>query len=738
MKCARALGVFTSSLFTVLLGTTPTLVVAEEAPATAPSTTTEANREAGAEDEAPLRTWSIGRRGQKLVGRILENNGGWLRIREDNGRVSGVQFGAVSQADRDYLDQWRREGMKRNLPAKAIERIDQRAAQREAFITGIKTALAEKDYDKLEALAKSLRTEHESFDWEIGRGKLDIFYAVLADEKYAPEAALKEWQAARPQSQTPLLALAVHNLITGWRIRGSSAAAAVPEDRYRSFEEYVQKTHELALNAKDLGGDDPEVFRQLLEAAKVQSWPREDLLELFEELMKIDPLYFPVHQTIAEIKLPRWGGDPGEMEQFAAELADRVGGADGEVLYARIAQRIAIYMGPIGVLKQTDLKYERIRDGLATLIERDPESTELVNLAAYYAWAAKDAKTAKARFEQLSRLDDCLSTKCFYDFDEFDRVRRWATLSLVGERTPVLMPIGGESQFVCYLPDKRMAVAGSLRGTHRIRVLDLESMSVLELGTEGLALDFKGQVLAVAASPQEVLFVGRSSTGQGLDMHVDLDGLQPFGGLNRECQQVFSVSSSAPDELYVTVDDGRGLKIWNGKRRTGSIVPGIEGKPSSAAFATGGELLAVGRADGKLALWDVPQQKLRGEVVNLGDQPIVRTAFAGGGKLLCLAQADGVIHLLDVEQQQVIGKLAAPGDLRDLVVSHDGKLLATAHGKDRVAVIWDAIERRETRRCVGHSGDVTSVSFSEDDTTLATGSIDTSIRLWPVVAPVQP
>lgn len=44
--------------------------------------------------------------------------------------------------------------------------------------------------------------------------------------------------------------------------------------------------------------------------------------------------------------------------------------------------------------------------------------------------------------------------------------------------------------------------------------------------------------------------------------------------------------------------------------------------------------------------------------------------------------------------------------------------------------LWDLNSAKTTRRFVGHTGDVLSVSFSADNRQIVSGSRDRSIRLW--------
>ena len=51
---------------------------------------------------------------------------------------------------------------------------------------------------------------------------------------------------------------------------------------------------------------------------------------------------------------------------------------------------------------------------------------------------------------------------------------------------------------------------------------------------------------------------------------------------------------------------------------------------------------------------------------------------------------------------------------------------------DNTVRVWDATSVRELRTLVGHADSVTSVVFSADGKTLASGSADRTVRLWSV------
>ena len=71
------------------------------------------------------------------------------------------------------------------------------------------------------------------------------------------------------------------------------------------------------------------------------------------------------------------------------------------------------------------------------------------------------------------------------------------------------------------------------------------------------------------------------------------------------------------------------------------------------------------------------------------------------------------------------------GSVSSVAFSSDGKTLASG-GIDNTVKLWDARSRQEVATLKGHPGDVTSVAFSSDDKMLASGGDDNTVKLWDV------
>jgi WD40 repeat protein len=63
--------------------------------------------------------------------------------------------------------------------------------------------------------------------------------------------------------------------------------------------------------------------------------------------------------------------------------------------------------------------------------------------------------------------------------------------------------------------------------------------------------------------------------------------------------------------------------------------------------------------------------------------------------------------------------------------SHDGKTLASG-SEDNIIRLWDVLTGAELRALKGHPGSILSVALSPDGKTLASNSADSTIKLWDV------
>ena len=170
---------------------------------------------------------------------------------------------------------------------------------------------------------------------------------------------------------------------------------------------------------------------------------------------------------------------------------------------------------------------------------------------------------------------------------------------------------------------------------------------------------------------------------------------------------------------------------------------------SCMALSPDGEIMATGKQDGTIQIWNIPENS-SSEMSVLSyaahDSMVTSLAFSPDGKTLATSSEDRSIWLWDVsnayapqKMSQIVGELTGPVEV--VAFSHDGKTLASGNDDNSIR-LWDVSDLKSPKSLgqpiLGHSGWVNSLVFSQDDTVLASGGQDGFIGLWDVSDPKSP
>jgi WD40 repeat protein len=199
---------------------------------------------------------------------------------------------------------------------------------------------------------------------------------------------------------------------------------------------------------------------------------------------------------------------------------------------------------------------------------------------------------------------------------------------------------------------------------------------------------------------------------------------------------VWSVAFDTDGKSLLTGCLGHAACLWD--VATGRLVrrlqhPGLLG----LAFTPDLKTIVTGSRDRTARLWDAGT----GEVVRIfqpGEGEVDTVAITPDGKTV-LVGSETSIRLWDVTSGRLISRLEGHGEIaghRGCIVttvafSPDGRTLATG-GMDRTARLWDATTGQPKGTPMQHEGLVRAVVFSPNGRTLATGGMDRTARLWDV------
>ncbi len=187
----------------------------------------------------------------------------------------------------------------------------------------------------------------------------------------------------------------------------------------------------------------------------------------------------------------------------------------------------------------------------------------------------------------------------------------------------------------------------------------------------------------------------------------------------------------SPDGKLFAVSGTMGIWIYDahtGEERNLLLGHRSGGVPA-VAFSPNNKLLASGRRDKTIRLWD-PQTGQHKATFTGHQNAVYSVAFSPDGKTLASGGEDETIRLWDVATEELLLTFAGhAGGISDVIFSPDGGMLAS-HGWDEVIHLWDSNTGEFLRSLTGHAGNVYSIAYSPDSKMLASGCEDGTIRLW--------
>ena len=292
----------------------------------------------------------------------------------------------------------------------------------------------------------------------------------------------------------------------------------------------------------------------------------------------------------------------------------------------------------------------------------------------------------------------------------------WIYDAHTGEELNLLTGHRGSVSSIAYSPNGHILASGSRDDTVRLwdakRGMPLKTLRIYafqSFGVYSVAFQNDGRILA-SGGCTDVIFEGTQMVEEEHGVFLwkaEIDLLETKHGLR-----------TVPRDVLIETLQHRGFS-------------------ESVTFSSNGDCLASGSEDGTVRLWDTKSGKLL-KILNMPESFLTQTqgvkslAFCNDGRILA-SGGDWGVGLWDVERG-VLLKIFREfvDDAYSVCFSPNDHLLARSSSFNKIS-LWD-VTIGESLKVLPHTNmdnvHVTSLAFSPDLRTLASGSQDGTVLLW--------
>lgn len=208
---------------------------------------------------------------------------------------------------------------------------------------------------------------------------------------------------------------------SGWQSRGSGLANTVSDSQWEKFGDGTSKAKAILLEVATLKEKDPMWYQVMLMVAQSEGWEKAEARELFDQAIAFEPGFYHYYRMYANLLLPQWYGEPGELGAFAQEITKPVAEPDGSILYFHTLSALDCYCKPsIKALQATD--YAKIRQGYLNNVRLYGVTNLTANRFAFVASMFNDRTAARDAFASVDKMDGDI----WLEEAAFQQYRAWA------------------------------------------------------------------------------------------------------------------------------------------------------------------------------------------------------------------------------------------------------------------------------------------------------------------------
>lgn len=589
-------------------------------------------------------------------------------------------------------------------------------------------------FDELEKIGDDLRAKNSKY--RNGRGRLWRYtWTALSDDqdKMTEEdyqrsfGWLEAWLKAHPKSINARLSMANVWEKYAFFARGGRVAPQTPEGQLQMFTERSAKAAKYLDEIAEITDQVDNVYRRLRIELSKGSGEKPDVNLVYDGL-KDDPKNLELVHGMAICLLPRWFGEPGELEKFADEVVRRTKKTCGQMQYVTAAVAVKEFLKSY-LLDTHDFDYTRLKQGFRDLERLYPESREHLDDEVHFAFMADDLETVYASMAKLGDHPHPDSWR-YTEIDLGGFRKRITPEMLAGDQKRLLMGHPRPILALSAVADGKIAV--SVNWSFGARLYEIETGK-----RRGWFLleEFEGESASI--HPTTGLIAGGFRDQPGLMLFSLANGQS--GTLAPSKEKIVRTAFSAKGD-QVAVADAKGLIVVY-DLTTGKLSHDYPAKTprdiTGVAFNSDATKLAASSGSGDLWVFELGADK-QADPHKISSQRL--RSLARSDKHIAVGTSGGEVHVLDGETLNEVAawKSEHDMDVSALAFSPDGGKLAIGQRSgnwdtliNTPLFVWAFEKEKSPTALKGHKFGVNCVRFT-NASTLISGSNDWTIRVWDV------
>lgn len=310
--------------------------------------------------------------------------------------------------------------------------------------------IAQERFELLNQLGNRWADRHQHF--ELGYG--DSPYSHLCgyvQEAAKPGGTLSEKidffeNYLKDHPENTLMRIALFNIYNNraFELRGDGFANTVTEEGWKGFYENMQKAWATLQPVLIQEKFPPEAFMCTVLIFRNLQQDKAIVEKVIDRALDECPQYSRIFQQEAFARLPRWGGEVQDAEKLAARVAETIGGDEGDMAYAQIANHLLNAVRRDELFGPYGFDEERVMKGYLHWNKVSPDS-EVANLALAFAKRTEDGDAALEIYKRFEERGDIPSYKYWGEqYRSFHEVPNWAVLHGKPQENPFSLPSSDE------------------------------------------------------------------------------------------------------------------------------------------------------------------------------------------------------------------------------------------------------------------------------------------------------